>query len=319
MIRVGIVGGAGYTGGELLRLLLHHPWVEIVFVHSRSQAGKPVSSVHRDLLGETTLTFSDRCYTEVDLWFLCLGHGESKPFLEQWPAETLPKIIDLSQDFRWQDERFVYGLPEVFKEQIKKAHFVANPGCFATAFQLSLLPLAHKGWLKGTIHLTGITGSSGAGQALKDTSHYTWRNNNVSVYKPFKHQHLREIKATLKAVQNKEAPPLIFIPLRGSFTRGILVAATIENEQPFGAVIGAFQQFYAHAPFVWLSESQPDVKQVVNTNKALLYLEQEDGHLLVVSVIDNLLKGAAGQAVQNMNLMFGFEETLGLHLKPSAF
>ncbi len=319
MIRVGIIGGAGYTGGELLRLLLHHPWVEIVFVHSRSQAGKPVSAVHRDVVGETALTFSNQCSRDVDLWFLCLAHGESKPFLEQWPAETLPRIIDLSQDFRWTDERFVYGLPEVFREQIQNARFVANPGCFATAIQLALLPLADQGWLTDAIHVTGITGSSGAGQALKATSHYTWRNNNLSVYKPFKHQHLHEIEATLTTVQNEKAPPLIFIPMRGSFTRGILVASTLKNERPFTEVKSAFQAFYSRAPFVWLSEDQPDVKQVVNTNKAVLYLEQQNGHLLVVSVIDNLLKGAAGQAVQNMNLMFGFEETLGLHLKPSAF
>ncbi len=320
MVKVGIVGGAGYTAGELLRILLNHPWVEIHFVQSRSQAGKAVDTVHRDLVGETDLVFSETISQEVDLLFLCMGHGQSKRFLQETPLNASIKIIDLSQDFRHAPKGgFVYGLPEAFKKEIQKADRLANPGCFATAIELALLPLAANGLLKHDVHVSAITGSTGAGQALSETTHFSWRNNNVSVYKPFKHQHLAEIKQTWQKVGAATLPAVHFVPLRGSFTRGILAAVYTKLEKELEELQALYQSYYQPHPFVFTVAQNPDLKQVVNTNKALLHLVKEGEQLLVISVIDNLVKGASGQAVQNMNLMFGFEETLGLHLKPVAF
>lgn len=321
MVKVGIVGGAGYAGGELLRILLHHPWAEIAFVHSRSQAGKPITSVHSDLFGETDLQFTDSISTDEDLLFLSMGHGESQKILAELDLSPQVKIIDLSQDFRLSrpGNDFVYGLPEAFKEEIKEADKIANPGCFATAIQLALLPVAANGLLNQEVHVSAITGSTGAGQSLSSTIHYTWRNNNVSVYKPFVHQHLAEIKQTLQRLNHQWQKDIYFVPMRGSFTRGILVAVQTKITAPLDDLFALYQDFYQQHPFVFVVDFNPDVKQVVNTNKALLHLVKEGEQLLIINVIDNLIKGAAGQAVQNMNLMFGFEETLGLQLKPVAF
>lgn len=321
MVKVGIVGGAGYAGGELLRILLHHPWAEIAFVHSRSQAGKPITSVHSDLFGETDLQFTDSISPDADLLFLSMGHGESQKILAELDLSPQVKIIDLSQDFRLSrpGNDFVYGLPEAFKEEIKEADKIANPGCFATAIQLALLPVAANGLLNQEVHVSAITGSTGAGQSLSSTIHYTWRNNNVSVYKPFVHQHLAEIKQTLQRLNHQWQKDIYFVPMRGSFTRGILVAVQTKITAPLDDLFALYQDFYQQHPFVFVVDFNPDVKQVVNTNKALLHLVKEGEQLLIISVIDNLIKGAAGQAVQNMNLMFGFEETLGLQLKPVAF
>ena len=321
MVKVGIVGGAGYAGGELLRILLHHPWAEIAFVHSRSQAGKPITSVHSDLFGETDLQFTDSISLDADLLFLSMGHGESQKILAELDLSPQVKIIDLSQDFRLSrpGNDFVYGLPEAFKEEIKEADKIANPGCFATAIQLALLPVAANGLLNQEVHVSAITGSTGAGQSLSSTIHYTWRNNNVSVYKPFVHQHLAEIKQTLQRLNHQWQKDIYFVPMRGSFTRGILVAVQTKITAPLDDLFALYQDFYQQHPFVFVVDFNPDVKQVVNTNKALLHLVKEGEQLLIISVIDNLIKGAAGQAVQNMNLMFGFEETLGLQLKPVAF
>lgn len=321
MIKVGIVGGAGYTGGELIRVLLHHPQAEIIFVHSNSNADRPVSQVHTDLLGETDLTFSSSLHDDIDVLFLCTGHGTSKTFLQQNRIGPHIRIIDLSQDFRIADEShsFVYGLPELNYGRIKEAQFIANPGCFATCIQLGLLPLAHQQWLKDDIHANAVTGSTGAGQKLAETSHFSWRNNNISVYKPFQHQHLREISQSLQSLQPELNKPLHFIPVRGNYTRGILASMYTKVDQPLEEIQEVYRVFYKKAPFVHMSMDNPHLKQVVNTNKCILYLEKHDDVLLIVSMIDNLLKGASGQAVQNMNLMFGLEETAGLQLKASFF
>ncbi|NOX88466.1 MAG: N-acetyl-gamma-glutamyl-phosphate reductase [Calditrichaeota bacterium] len=322
MIRAGIVGGAGYTGGELLRILLNHPWCDVRFVYSRSQQGRQVTEVHSDLIGETDLRFEGEIHQDADILFLCMGHGESRKFLSENKIDPKIKIIDLSQDFRIKSPDqypFVYGLPEAFKDEIRKAGYVANPGCFATAVQLALLPLAKEGLLKDEAHVSAITGSTGAGQSLKTTSHYSWRNNNVSVYKPFTHQHLAEIRKTLQYFDPAWQGEMAFIPLRGSFTRGILAAVYTKVSEPLENIREMYRSYYDEHPFVFIVNDSPDVKQVVNTNKALLYLAKHDDRLLIVSVIDNLIKGASGQAVQNMNLLFGFDETIGLRLKPSAF
>ncbi len=323
MIRVGIVGGAGYTGGELLRILLRHPWAQITFVYSRSQQGKKVTEIHADLIGETDLLFSDRIrLKEADVLFLAMGHGASQTLLREQPELFSKKLIDLSQDFRVnspEGRAFVYGLPEANRDQIRKAAYVANPGCFATTIQLAYLPLARKGLLQNPLHITAITGSTGAGQSPKSTTHYSWRNNNVSVYKAFTHQHLKEMKHNLSLWLPGYGAPIAFIPMRGSFTRGILASVYTETDQSLEFFIDLYKAYYREHPFVFLSEKSPDVKQVVNTNKVVLHLQKQDGWLHVVSVIDNLIKGAAGQAVQNMNLLFGLDETLGLLLKPSAF
>ena len=324
-IRIGIIGGAGYTGGELLRILLHHPQADIVFIHSKSNAGNPVASVHRDLSGDTDLRFSADYQTDVDVWFLCVGHGEARHLLDGVALPDALRIIDLSQDFRLKkqsqhgDRRFVYGLPELNRPAIAAAHNIANPGCFATAIQLSLLPLAQAGVLD-TVHVTGITGATGAGQSLQASQHFAWRANNISAYKTLTHQHLGEIRQSIGQVSGGRTPaPVHFIPWRGDFTRGIFSSACTAFEGTLEEANVLYQQFYDPHPFTHLSTEPIDLKQVVNTNKCLLFLEKQDGQLVVHAAIDNLLKGASGQAVQNMNLMFGLEETGGLGLKASFF
>ncbi len=319
-INVGIVGGAGYTGGELIRILLQHPQARIVFAHSSSNAGNLVSDVHTDLAGETELRFASELNDEIDVLFLCTGHGTARKFMQQHTLPGHVKVIDLSHDYRMADGKhtFVYGLPELNKSAIKEAQFIANPGCFATCIQLGLLPLAQKQWIRQDVHVNAVTGSTGAGQQLSETSHFSWRNNNISVYKPFAHQHLAEINQSLKSLQ-PDMYHLYFIPVRGNFTRGILAAMYTPVAQSLAEVQDAYQAFYQEAPFVHLVASNPHLKQVVNTNKCLIRLEKHDDMLLIISMIDNLLKGASGQAVQNMNLMFGLEETTGLKLKASYF
>jgi len=321
-IKAGIVGGAGYTGGEMLRLLINHPEVEIVFVHSNSNGGNLVSDVHTDLLGDTNLRFTEELSEEIDVLFLCVGHGDAKKFLTANPVKAGIKIIDLSQDFRLAEaagEDWVYGLPELNKEQIKKAGFIANPGCFATSIQLALLPLAAKGLLKGEIHINATTGSTGAGQGLSTTSHFSWRNNNLSVYKAFEHQHLHEIGQSLTQLDAEFDATINFIPQRGDFTRGILAAIYLDSDLTAEEAIALYEDYYAGNPFTKVSAKNIDLKQVVNTNKGIVHVEKHGNKLLIISMIDNLLKGASGQAVQNMNLMFGLDERQGLRLKASAF
>lgn len=316
-IKVGIIGGAGYTGGELIRLLLNHPGAEPLFIHSRSNAGNPIHTVHQDLLGETEIKFSGELSDDIDVVFLCLGHGESKKFLAENKIPDGIKIIDLANDFRLrkdakQDSReFVYGLPELNREKIRTANAIANPGCFATCIQLGLLPLAKAGILEEA-HTTGITGSTGAGQSLTQTSHFSWRTNNIQAYKTLTHQHLDEIAESI-------AKPVYFVPWRGDFSRGIFVSSTISCDLSLEELTVIYREFYAGHPFTHLSKDAIFLKQVVNTNKAVIQLEKIGSKLVVHSAIDNLLKGASGQAVQNMNLLFGFDETMGLQLKASAF
>jgi N-acetyl-gamma-glutamyl-phosphate reductase len=333
-IRTGIIGGAGYTGGELIRLLINHPNAEIVFINSRSNAGKHVSSVHHDLLGEIELKFtSDNTPLGdggVDLLFLCLGHGESKKFLAENKIDDKIKIIDLTNDFRLtgnskhETRNFVYGLPELNRDQIKNAGNIANPGCFATTIQLGLLPLAKAGLL-GEVHTTGITGSTGAGQSLTPTSHFSWRANNIQAYKTLTHQHLDEIHQSLHQLQeNFPSSPLggggiDFIPWRGDFTRGIYVSSVVKCSLSLNEANKLYSAYYASHPFTVVSDAMIDMKQVVNTNKCLIHLEKVGGKLVIHSTTDNLLKGACGQAVQNMNLMFGLDEKAGLHLKANYF
>ncbi len=318
-LKVGIMGGAGYTGGELLRLLLHHPAVSISFVHSNSQAGKPLHHAHPDLLGDTTLLFSAAFHTEIDLLFLCMGHGEAGKFLT---ANAIPKdvkIIDLSHDFRDESQGFVYGLPELKKAAIQQADRIANPGCFATAIQLALLPAIAQGWIRKDVHVSGITGSTGAGKGLADTSHFSWRNQNTSVYKLFNHQHLIEIGRNFQLLNTAVTPKIRFVPYRGNFSRGIWITAYFDFEGSEADALETFEAYYKDAPFTWVSDQDIQLKHVVNTNKCVVQVQKQDGQLVVFSAIDNLLKGASGQAVQNMNLMYGFEESLGLKLKASAF
>ncbi len=321
-INVGIKGAAGYTGGETLRLLLNHPHVDVVFVESRSQAGKPVTSTHADLIGETDLIYSADTNKQVDVLFLCLSHAESKNLLAKahFPATT--RIIDLGNDFRLGEtvsgREFVYGLPEFQRDKIKAAKNIANPGCFATTIQLGLLPLAKAGLLK-EVHTTGITGSTGAGQKLQGTTHFTWRANNISAYKTLTHQHLGEINHTLKSLQPSFDEDINFIPWRGDFTRGIFVTSVLESSLSLEEANKLYKEFYASHPFTHVSDEMIDLKQVVNTNKCLIHLEKVGKKLVVHSITDNLLKGASGQAIQNMNLMCGFEETEGLKLKSTVF
>lgn len=324
-INVGILGAAGYTGGELIRLLIHHPQATIRFAHSRSQAGKPLYTQHADLFGETEITFADTLpFEEIDVLFLCLGHGESRRFLEQQPLPPTLRVIDLTTDFRhrasneWKGERFVYGLPELNREQIQEARFIANPGCFATAIQLGLLPLAKQGPLPN-IHTTGITGSTGAGQSLSNTTHFSWRANNIQAYKTLDHQHGQEIGESLMQLSGQEQMELNFVPWRGDFTRGIFISSTVECELSLEHLRQLYADYYSQHPFTHLCEETIFLKQVVNTNKALIQLEKVGSKLVVHSVIDNLLKGASGQAVQNMNLLFGLPENSGLQLKASYF
>ncbi len=321
MIRVGIVGAAGYTGGELLRILLNHPEVNVVFAHSESNAGNRIASVHEGLIGETDKCFSsDMPFSEVDVLFLCFGHGKSKTFLEEHPVPDRVKIIDLAQDFRLVGSHdFVYGLPETNREQIRQAQHVANPGCFATAIQLALLPAIKSGIITGDIHVNGITGSTGAGQKQSATTHFSWRNDNISVYKPFTHQHLQEINQTIKALRPDYEGRVLFIPERGCFARGIFVSAYAACTVPIEEVREIYDQCYKDEPFVHHVRFSPSMKQAVNTNKAVVFVDRFDDQLLMISCIDNLVKGAAGQAVENMNLMFGMDETTGLNLKASAF
>ncbi len=331
-IKVGIVGGAGYTGGELLRILIYHAEVDIVFVNSKSNAGNPIWKVHSDIFGDSDLIFTDELNPQIDVLFLCLGHGDSKKFLlshSSFFANHTFKIIDLSQDFRLKANAklslenkvfdFVYGLPELNKEKIKNAQYIANPGCFATCIQLGLLPLAANKMLKNEVNLTALTGSTGAGQQATETTHFSWRSNNLSVYKAFTHQHLGEISESLVQASDNKIPAINFIPYRGDFTRGIIANSVLQTEASFEEVIAIFQKYYAQSPFVFVSKENIHLKQVINTNKCIIYLEKHEDKLLIVSEIDNLLKGASGQAVQNMNLMFGLAEKTGLNLKSIGF
>jgi N-acetyl-gamma-glutamyl-phosphate reductase len=322
MIRTGIIGGAGYTAGELIRILLNHPQAEVTFIHSTSNAGNKISDVHKDLLGETDLVFSSEMdFSNLDVIFLCMGHGKSVEFMEENSLPDNLKVIDLSHDFRLKREgnAFVYGLPELNADAIKKAKYLANPGCFATGIQLALLPLAAAGLIKDEIHVNAITGSTGAGQSPSRTSHFSWRNNNVSAYKIFDHQHLGEINQSLNQLQATYSPAMNFIPIRGNHTRGIYATAYTRFDGSLDAAQTLYRNYYENHPFVFIVDEDPDLKQVVNTNKCLLNLVKYEDKLLIISVSDNLIKGASGQAVQNMNLMFGLEEKCGLYMKPSAF
>lgn len=325
MIKCGIVGGTGYVAGELLRCLVHHPEVEIDFVYSHSQPGKVVSGVHQDMFFNNELVFTDQINPNVDVLFLCLGHGNSRKFLSENSFATHTRIIDLSNDFRMQADaqfegkNFVYGLVELNKEKIQQAENIANPGCFATAIQLALLPLAKEHLLNDEVHIHAITGSTGAGQSLTETAHFSWRNNNLSIYKAFAHQHLGEITENVKALQNNFDHSLNFLPLRGDFTRGIFASMYTRCDLPEEALVTLFEEYYKDAAFTYLSKNAIHLKQVVNSNYCLLQVQKIDGKVLVTSIIDNLLKGAAGQAIQNMNLMFGLEESTGLNLKANYF
>jgi N-acetyl-gamma-glutamyl-phosphate reductase len=320
MIKVGIIGGAGYTAGELIRLLINHPKAEIAFVQSSSQSGIQISDIHRDLVGECDLQFVTAPDYSVDVLFLCMGHGRSRSFVETIPADYNGKIIDLSNDYRLKDQAdgFIYGLPELNKATIQKADKIANPGCFATAIQLALLPIAKAKQLT-EVHVHAVTGSTGAGQACTSTTHFSWRNNNASVYKSFSHQHLGEIGESLLQLQPGFVNSVNFVPMRGNYPRGILASVYLDSELSEQEAVDLYNDFYKHQPFTHVVANNPDVKQVVNTNKALVFVKKHDSKLHIVSVIDNLLKGASGQAVQNMNLLFGLDEAEGLLLKPVAF
>ena len=321
MIKVGIIGGGGYTAGELLRILVGHPETQLVFVQSKSQTGRPVTAVHPDLTGEITLDFVDDISSKVEVIFLCSGHGKSKAFLLENTIPEKVKIIDLSSDFRLAKDRenFIYGLPELNRAKITKASKIANPGCFATAIQLALLPLAASQSLDQDIHVHALTGSTGAGQQPTPTTHFSWRNNNASIYKPFVHQHLGEIRESLTELDTNFTVPINFLPLRGNFTRGIFASLYFKSTLTLEEVKIMFSEYYKNHPFVHLVSTNPSLTQVVNTNKCYLFLQKIEGKILIISTIDNLIKGASGQAVQNMNLMFGLEETLGLRLKGSGF
>ncbi len=325
MIRVGIIGGAGYTAGELCRILINHPEAEITFIHSESNAGNKITDVHGGLIGETDLAFTDQLpFDKVDVVFFCFGHGKSREFLSEHTIPANVKIVDLAQDFRLAapEHDYVYGLPEINRDAIKKAQHVANPGCFATCIQLGLLPLAKAGLLKGNdINVNAITGSTGAGFKPQATSHFSWRDNNLSIYKPFQHQHIPEIKQSLKQTQGSFDVDIDFIPYRGNFPRGIFATEVVKvsEDVDIDAIVKVYKDFYADAAFTHYSDNAIDMKQVVNTNKALVHVEKYGNKLLVTSTIDNLLKGASGQAVQNMNIMFGINEMAGLKLKANAF
>ncbi|MCD8306165.1 MAG: N-acetyl-gamma-glutamyl-phosphate reductase [Prevotella sp.] len=321
MIRVGILGAAGYTGGELIRILIHHPQAEIIFAHSESNAGNMISAVHGGLVGDTDLRFtSDMPFEDIDVLFFCFGHGKSKEFIAGHKIPERVKIIDLAQDFRiGGDHDYVYGLPETHREMIRRARHIANPGCFATCIQLALLPALKSGIISGDIHINGITGSTGAGQKPGATTHFSWRNDNISVYKTFTHQHLLEINQTVRELQPGYHGRLLFIPQRGCFARGIFVTAYATCSTPIEDVRKIYDEYYKEEPFTHHVLSSPSMKDVVNTNKAVVYVERYDDQLLMISAIDNLLKGAVGQAVENMNLMSGIDERAGLQLKASAF
>ncbi len=330
-IKAGVIGGAGYTGGELLRILLNHPQVDIAFVHSNSNAGNYLYEVHTDLFGDTDLKFSGELSSDIDVLFLCVGHGDARKFLEANPFPKSVKVIDLSQDFRLKEKSsityqdgnparpFVYGLPELNRDAIKQASNIANPGCFATCLQLGLLPLAASGHLNSEVHITATTGSTGAGQSLSTTSHFTWRNDNLSVYKAFDHQHLNEIGQSLKQLQPGFEHPINFIPYRGDFTRGIIASMYLNSSLTADEAIELYTKYYAGHPFTHVTTRNIDLKQILNTNKCFIQVQKKGNKLFIISIMDNLLKGASGQAVQNMNLLFGLEETTGLKLKAVAF
>ncbi|MFD1162610.1 N-acetyl-gamma-glutamyl-phosphate reductase [Hwangdonia seohaensis] len=325
MLQVGIIGGAGYTAGELIRLLMHHGKAEIDFVYSTSNAGNKISDVHQDLVGDLELKFTDTINPNVDVLFLCLGHGNSVKFLKNNTFSDHTKIIDLGNDFRLEKDKvfngktFVYGLPELQKEAIKKAEYIANPGCFATTIQLALLPLAKNGLLQNDVHINAVTGATGAGTSLSKTTHFTWRDNNFSYYKPFTHQHLGEINQSVKQLQNNFSSELIFMPNRGNFSRGIFATLYTHFNGSLEEAKALYKDYYKDAKFTFVSDNELHLKQVVNTNKCLIHLHKHDNKLLITSCTDNLLKGASGQAVQNMNLMFGFDETEGIQLKANFF
>lgn len=325
IVNIGIIGAAGYTGGELLRVLVNHPSARILFAHSNSQAGKPVYATHTDLLGDTDLIFAGGetqpllDQQDLNVIFLCSGHGQSVKFLTENAVPASVKIIDLSTDFRDESEGFVYGLPELQREKITTAAKIANPGCFATSIELALLPLANAGLVTQDVHVSAVTGSTGAGQALSATTHFSWRNNNVSVYKAFTHQHLKEIKMTVGKLQGAFDKNIHFIPYRGDFTRGIMANVYTPYSGTLAEAVDLYKAFYANHPFTHVSDQPIDLKQVVNTNKCLVHLEVHNGQLLITSIIDNLTKGASGQAVQNMNLLFGLPEDTGLRLKAPSF
>lgn len=322
MIKVGIIGGAGYTAGELLRLLLIHPDVEICFVHSGSNAGNKITDVHCGLLGETDLIFTDELpLGSIDLLFFCTAHGDTRKFMESHRLPDELKVIDLSMDYRikGQDHDFIYGLPELNRRDTCKRRYVANPGCFATCIELALLPLAKEHLLNGDVSVNAITGSTGAGVKPSSTTHFSWRNNNISIYKPFEHQHIPEIMQCIKQLQPDYDGSIDFIPYRGDFPRGIFATVVVKCDEEIDKLYSIYESYYERDSFTHVIPTPIDLKQVVNTNKCLIHLEKHGNKLLITSVIDNLLKGASGQAVHNMNLLFGLAETVGLHLKPSAF
>ena len=329
MKKVAIIGGGGYTAGELLRILVHHPEVEVTYAQSESQAGKKVYAVHTDLVGDTELTFSGAAagatgggeepgFVDADVVFLCMGHGRSRGWVEANPLPDKTVIVDLSTDYRL-DDAWVYGLPEINREATRGATRIANPGCFATAIQLGLLPLVKAGLANGEVHINGMTGSTGAGQKPLPTTHFSWRNANVSVYKAFSHQHLNEIGRNVQLLGRPNAEGLNFLPLRGPFARGIFVSTYVDTNASAQELRELFADFYRDAAFTHVTDTNPNLKQVVNTNKGLVYVEKHGDKALVLSMIDNLLKGASGQAVQNMNLALGLGETVGLGLKGSGF
>ncbi len=325
MIKVGIIGGSGYTAGELIRILMFHPNATIDFVYSTTNAGKPLSIAHHDLMGDIEMNFTDQVNPNVNVVFLCLGHGKSKAFLEQNQFSSETKIIDLGNDFRltkdaeFDGKQFVYGLPELNKTAIQSANYIANPGCFATAIQLALLPLAKNGLLNEDVHINATTGSTGAGVSPSETTHFSWRNNNMSHYKAFEHQHLGEINQSIQQLQSGYPNELIFVPNRGDFARGIFATLYTTVEDGLENIVAKYEAYYADQPFVTITTTNINMKQVVQTNKCIISLLKKENRLLITSVIDNLTKGASGQAIQNMNLLFGLEETTGLHLKPCGF
>lgn len=322
MIKVGIIGGAGYTAGELIRLLINHPDVEIIFINSTSNAGNRITDVHEGLYGETDMRFTAELpLDEIDCLFFCTAHGDTRKFMESHTVPEHVKIIDLSMDYRIKSEEhhFVYGLPELNRRAICEANHIANPGCFATCIQLGVLPLAKHLMLNSDLHVNAITGSTGAGVKPSATSHFSWRNDNISIYKPFTHQHLAEINQSLVQLQNSFNSQINFIPVRGNFSRGIFATTYLDCKIELSEIRRIYEEYYSDHSFTFVVDKNPDLKQVVNTNKCLIYLQKYEDKLLIVSMIDNLLKGASGQALHNMNLLFGLEETVGLHLKPSAF
>jgi N-acetyl-gamma-glutamyl-phosphate reductase len=325
MIKVGIIGGSGYTAGELIRILMFHPNATLDFVYSTTNAGKPLSIAHHDLMGDIEMNFTDQVNPNVNVVFLCLGHGKSKAFLEQHQFSKDTKIIDLGNDFRltkdaeFDGKQFVYGLPELNKVAIKSANYIANPGCFATAIQLALLPLAKNGLLNEDVHINATTGSTGAGVSPSETTHFSWRNNNMSHYKAFEHQHLGEINQSIQQLQAGYPNELLFVPNRGDFARGIFATLYTNIEESLEDIVAKYEAYYADQPFVTVTTTNINMKQVVQTNKCIISLMKKGNRLLITSIIDNLTKGASGQAIQNMNLLFGLDETTGLHLKPCGF